>query len=86
MGIAERRRVARIGPAVHQKNGPDKHLRTRVLNNGDIDLIPDPMEKPMGANSVTGILQTDVNECQGVRERVRRATPICPPSVFFCIL
>lgn len=70
--VGERRRVARIGAAVPKTLdlplpsaktiGPGKHFRTRVLNNGDIDIIPDPMEELMGANGITGSLQTGIKE------------------------
>ncbi|SPO43915.1 uncharacterized protein PSANT_01600 [Moesziomyces antarcticus] len=70
--VGERRRVARIGAAVPktldlplpsvETIGPGKHFRTRVLNNGDIDIIPDPMELLMGANGITGSLQTGIKE------------------------
>ncbi|SPO24683.1 uncharacterized protein UTRI_01649_B [Ustilago trichophora] len=70
--VNDRRRVARIGTAVPKTLdlpipsaktiGPGKHFRTRVLNNGDIDIIPDPMEELMGANGITGSLQSGVKE------------------------
>ncbi|KAJ9478411.1 Transcriptional regulatory protein RCO1 [Pseudozyma hubeiensis] len=70
--VNDRRRIARIGAAVPKTLdlplpsaktiGPGKHFRTRVLNNGDIDIIPDPMEELMGANGITGSLQSGVKE------------------------
>ncbi|KAJ1028768.1 hypothetical protein NDA16_001933 [Ustilago loliicola] len=70
--VNDRRRVARIGTAVPKTLdlplpsaktiGPGKHFRTRVLNNGDIDIIPDPMEELMGANGITGSLQSGIKE------------------------
>lgn len=70
--VNDRRRVARIGTAVPKTVdlpfpsaktiGPGKHFRTRVLNNGDIDIIPDPMEELMGANGITGSLQSGIKE------------------------
>ncbi len=57
--VNDRRRIARMGTAVPRtldlplpsakSIGPGKHFRTRVLNNGDIDIIPDPMELLMAA-------------------------------------
>lgn len=70
--VNDRRRIARIGAAVPKtldlplpsakSIGPGKHFRTRVLNNGDIDIIPDPMEELMGVNGVTGSLQSGVKD------------------------
>lgn len=77
--VNDRRRVARIGASVPKtldlpipsaKNiGRGKHFRARVLNNGDIDIIPDPMEELMGVNGISGSLQSGVREAhiiQGV--------------------
>lgn len=70
--VNDRRRVARIGAAVPKTLdlplpsartiGPGRHFRTRVLNNGDIDIIPDPLDELMGANGITGSLQSGVKE------------------------
>ncbi|CBQ71712.1 conserved hypothetical protein [Sporisorium reilianum SRZ2] len=70
--VNDRRRVARVGAAVPRTVdlplpsartiGPGKHFRTRVLNNGDIDIIPDPMEELVGANGITGSLQSGIKE------------------------
>nr|CDI52373.1 phd zn-finger protein [Melanopsichium pennsylvanicum 4] len=70
--VNDRRRIPRVGTAVPKvldlpmpstkTIGPRKHFRTRVLNNGDIDIIPDPMEELMGANGITGSLQSGVKE------------------------
>lgn len=70
--VNDRRRVARIGAAVPKTLdlpvpsaktiGPGKHFRTRVLNNGDIDIIPDPMEELLGVNGITGSLQSGIKE------------------------
>lgn len=70
--VNDRRRVARVGAAVPKTVdlplpsactiGPGKHFRTRVLNNGDIDIIPDPLEELMGANGITGSLQSGIKE------------------------
>ncbi|TKY86657.1 hypothetical protein EX895_004297 [Sporisorium graminicola] len=70
--VNDRRRIARVGAAVPRTVdlplpsartiGPGKHFRTRVLNNGDIDIIPDPMEELMGANGITGSLQSGIKE------------------------
>ncbi|CCF53643.1 hypothetical protein NDA11_004922 [Ustilago hordei] len=70
--VNDRRRVARMGTAVPRTFdlplpsaktiGPGKHFRTRVLNNGDIDIIPDTTEGLMGANGITGSLQSGIKE------------------------
>lgn len=70
--VNDRRRVARIGTSVPRTIdlpipsaktiGPGKHFRTRVLNNGDIDIIPDPMEELMGANGISGSLQSGIKD------------------------
>ncbi|EST07480.2 Zinc finger, PHD-finger [Kalmanozyma brasiliensis GHG001] len=70
--VNDRRRIARVGASVPKTLdlpipsaktiGPGKHFRTRVLNNGDIDIIPDPMELLMGGNGITGSLQSGVKD------------------------
>ena len=56
--VQPKRRIPRTGQAAPQNVdlpvpsgsniGPGKHYRTRVLNNGDIDIIPDPLDHYFG--------------------------------------
>ncbi|PWZ00775.1 hypothetical protein BCV70DRAFT_200037, partial [Testicularia cyperi] len=70
--VNARLRVPRIGPSVPKSVdlpvpsssniGPGRHFRTRVVNNGDIDIIPDPLELLMGGDGRTGSLQEGVGD------------------------
>ena len=70
--VNDRRRVARIGAAVPKTEdlplptasniGPGKHFRTRVLNNGDIDIIPDPKDELEGLVGWTAGHQSGIKE------------------------
>ncbi|PWN46795.1 hypothetical protein IE53DRAFT_391040 [Violaceomyces palustris] len=42
--------------------GPGKHYRTRVLNNGDIDILPDPMDDHFGLDGKGRSLDAGVEE------------------------
>lgn len=70
--VNEKRWVPRVGAAVPRTLdlpipsvrtiGPGKHFRTRVLNNGDIDIIPDPLEELMGVDGRSGSLDSGVED------------------------
>lgn len=70
--VSEKRWIPRVGTAVPRtldlpipsaRNiGPGKHFRTRVLNNGDIDIIPDPLEELMGVDGRSGSLDSGVED------------------------
>lgn len=70
--VNEKRWIPRVGAAVPRtldlpipsvRNiGPGKHFRTRVLNNGDIDIIPDPLEELMGVDGRSGSLDSGIEE------------------------
>ncbi|EPQ26492.1 uncharacterized protein PFL1_05814 [Pseudozyma flocculosa PF-1] len=76
--VQPKRRVPRIGPAVPQtidlpvpsasNIGPGRHYRTRVLNNGDIDIIPDPLDTFFGAEGVGRSLEKGWDGIAGVTD------------------
>ncbi|KAN0063355.1 hypothetical protein ACQY0O_004521 [Thecaphora frezii] len=74
--VQPKRRVPRVGPAAPQvvnlpppnasNIGAGKHYRTRVLNNGDIDIIPDPMDEFFGPDGTGRSLSQGFEEIAGV--------------------